>query len=307
MSEPTLNFVHCPDLDFDFVPGHKMAYWSHGPVDAPHTIVCAHGLTRQGRDFDALAKALLRRAKAKDQVVRVVCPDVVGRGQSDWFTNPLHYQVPNYAADMNALLNQVKADGATTIDWVGTSMGGLIGMAVCGNPAMQDAHGVRKLVLNDVGPQIEWEAISRIGQYIGTHMRHASLQAAADAMWKISQGFGPHTDEQWLALSEHMVKPHEDGGVVLHYDPEIATAFKGATQASTVQGTAALWQLYNNINCPTLLVRGADSDLLSEATAKLMTERGPKAKLKEFAGVGHAPTFVASDQKDCVCDFLIGD
>lgn len=297
MSEPTLNDVSCPDAN----GGHRMAYWEWGDPTSGHVIACVHGLSRQGRDFDVLAQALCKRA---DHPVRVVCPDVVGRGKSDWLKDPMGYQVPNYAADMLALLAKL---APTRLDWVGTSMGGLIGMVICGQPDLPLPVPVSRLVLNDVGPAIQWEAIQRIGQYLGKSGRFASVDEAAQAMWAISSSFGPHTREQWLALSRPMLKAMTDaqGGYALHYDPAIAIPFGAATQESTAQGEQMLWKLYDNIKASTLLVRGAQSDLLSPQTAFAMTQRGPKAKLVEFDGVGHAPTLIADDQVEAVVSFLL--
>lgn len=278
-----------------------MAYWQWGDVAAEHTVICAHGLSRQGRDFDVLAQALVQRAGG---ALNVVCPDVVGRGRSDWLKDPAGYQLPTYAGDMLALLGQIKPK---TLDWVGTSMGGLIGMAICVHGASVGAK-VRKLVLNDVGPVVQWESIVRIGAYLGKTMQFESTQQAADAMWAISSSFGPHTPAQWLELSRHMVKPLPEGqaGVTLHYDPNIAVPFRTLTQEAVVQGEAMMWQIYDAIAAETLLVRGADSDLLSKDTATQMTQRGPKARLVEFAGVGHAPTLIADDQVQAVTAFLFG-
>ena len=278
-----------------------MAYWEWGTPDAGHVVVCAHGLSRQGRDFDELAQALVAQAGGQ---LRVICPDVVGRGQSDWLKDPMGYQIPNYAGDMLALLAQVKP---STLDWLGTSMGGLIGLVICGQPGLPLPVPVRKLVLNDVGPTIQWQALQRIGQYLGNAPRFASLEQAAQAMWVVSTGFGPHTPEQWLALSRHMVKPMDDAqaGVALHYDPAIAVPFRAVTQESAAQGEALLWQVYDNIQASTLLLRGANSDLLSPETAHAMTGRGPKARLLEFEGVGHAPTLIAPDQVQAITDFLL--
>jgi pimeloyl-ACP methyl ester carboxylesterase len=299
MPEPTLNYVSCPDAD----GGHRMAYWQWGDPMAPHAVVCVHGLSRQGRDFDVLAQALVQRAGG---ALRVVCPDVVGRGRSDWLKDPMGYQLPNYAGDMLAMLAQMH-QGAPIgmLDWVGTSMGGLIGMAICGTPKLPLPVPVRRLVLNDVGPAIQWQALARIGTYLGNTGRFESVQQAADAMWAISTSFGPHTPEQWLALSQAMVKPLPEGGYTLHYDPAIAVPFRTITEESAAQGEAALWQLYDNIKAQTLLTRGAQSDLLSTQTARAMTERGPRPTLVEFAGVGHAPTFVNDDQVEAVASFLL--
>ncbi len=284
-----------------------MAYWQWGDPAAAHVVVCVHGLSRQGRDFDSLAASLVEKANSN---IRVICPDVAGRGESDWLKDAMGYQIPTYAADMLALLGQLHVKSPiTTLDWVGTSMGGLIGMVVLGQPGLPLPVGINKLVLNDVGPAIEWLSIVRIGMYLGAPVTFDSVQQAADAMWAISNGFGPHTPEQWLALSKPMLRPVTDAPgnkLRLHYDPALATPFKLATQESTLQGENKLWQLYDNIAAPTLLLRGADSDLLSPATAQAMTQRGPKARLVEFAGVGHAPTLVAAEQVAAVSEFLLG-
>ena len=299
MPEPTLNYVSCPDAS----GGHRMAYWQWGDAAAPHAVVCAHGLSRQGRDFDVLAQALVQRAC---DALRVVCPDVVGRGRSDWLKDPMAYQLPSYAADMLAMLARLNQQSpVTTLDWVGTSMGGLIGMGIAGTSGLPLPVPVRRLVLNDVGPAIQWQALARIGTYLGNTGKFDSVQQAADAMWAISTSFGPHTPAQWLALSQAMVKPLREGGYTLHYDPAIAVPFRTITQESATQGEAALWQLYDNIQADTLLTRGAQSDLLSRQTAQAMTARGPRPRLVEFDGVGHAPTFVNIEQVEAVAAFLL--
>lgn len=305
MSDPVLHHVVCPGpaaapaAGATPAPsGHRMAYWQWGAADHPHVLVCVHGLSRQGRDFDQLARALAPH-------MRVVCPDVVGRGHSDWLADPAGYQIPVYAADMLALLAQLHAQAPiTTLDWVGTSMGGLIGMVMAGQPGLPLPQPLRRLVLNDVGPSVQWQALQRIGTYLGRTMRYESLDAAADALWSISTGFGPHTRAQWLALTEPMLRPHPEGGLRLHYDPAIAVPFGSLSPQVAQQGEAALWQLYDAIRARTLLLRGADSDLLSRPTAQQMTERGPRARLVELSGVGHAPTLVAEDQLQLVSDFL---
>jgi pimeloyl-ACP methyl ester carboxylesterase len=299
MPEPTLNYVSCPDA----AGGHRMAYWQWGAPDAAHVVVCVHGLTRQGRDFDVLAQALVERAGGK---LRVVCPDVVGRGKSDWLADPMAYQLPTYVADMLALLGQLNAQAKVeALDWVGTSMGGLIGMGLAGTPNLPLPAPVRRMVLNDVGPVVEWQSIQRIQGYIGQTGRFDSVQQAADAMWAISKTFGPHTPEQWLALSRPMVKQLPDGAFTLHYDPKLGESVRAITQEAAGQGTAALWQAYDNIKARVLVTRGAESDLLAKETAVAMTQRGPRASLVEFPGVGHAPTFVQDNQVEAVALFLL--
>ena len=299
MTEPSLNYVLCPDAS----GGHRMAYWQWGNPEAGHVVVCVHGLTRQGRDFDVLAQALCQRG---GDTLRVVCPDVAGRGQSDWLKDPQGYQIPNYAADMLALLAHLQP---TTLDWLGTSMGGLIGIVLAGQPELPLPVPVRRLVLNDVGPVLEWRALQRIGAYLGQTGRFDSVQEAADALWAVASSFGPHTPAQWLALSQPMLKPLGDGSgaFTLHYDPALAQLFGAVTPESAAQGEALLWQLYDHITARTLLIRGQESDLLSAQTALAMMARGPKARLLEFAGVGHAPTFIADDQVQAVVSFLLDE
>jgi pimeloyl-ACP methyl ester carboxylesterase len=281
-----------------------MAYWQWGDPLAGHVVVCVHGLARQGRDFDVLAQALLERSRAP---LRVVCPDVAGRGRSAWLQDPMGYQLPTYVADMLAMLAALRGQAAiATLDWLGTSMGGLIGMALCGTPDLPLPVPVRRLVLNDVGPAIRWQALQRIGTYLGNTGRFDNVEQAAAALWAISTSFGAHTPAQWLAFSQAMVRPLPEGGFTLHYDPAIAVPFRTVTEQSADQGQAALWQLYERIRAEVLITRGADSDLLSRDTALAMTQRGPKARLVEFEGVGHAPTFIANNQIEAVASFLLG-
>ena len=287
MTEPRLNFVQCLDTR----GLHRMAYWEWGDPANRRVLVCVHGLSRQGRDFDTLAAAM-----SKDY--RVVCPDVVGRGRSDWLADPMGYAIPHYVADMVTLLARLDAQ---SLDWVGTSMGGLIGLGLAALPGSP----VRALVLNDVGPVIEASSLQRIGAYLGQPVHWTSVDAAADALWAISQGFGAHSREQWLALTRPQLVP-DGAGFKSHYDPAIALPFRLVTPDLAKAGEAMLWQSYDRLACRTLLLRGADSDLLSAATAQAMTQRGPKPRLVEFAGVGHAPTLVQPDQVAAVREFLLG-
>ncbi len=303
-----------------------MAYWQWGAPESAHVVLCVHGLTRQGRDFDALAKAIVERAGGD---VRVVCPDIVGRGRSDWLASADGYQVPLYAADIGTLLAQLHRDRPiSTLDYVGTSMGGLIGLLIAGYKDFPLPAPVHRFVINDVGPALDPAALARIGAYVGVGGRFETLSDAADALWKLSSTFGPHTPDEWLALSRHMVVPAShrsaDGSARIsvgdaaandmpssdvgpftpHYDPAIAVPFRSMTPESVAQGEAVMWSLYDAITAPTLLVRGADSDLLTPETAAAMTERGPRAKRVDFEGVGHAPTFVAAAQSAVVVSFL---
>ncbi len=303
--------MQAPQLQFLTVGGaaattgapRRLAYWEWPcqAADQHSVVVCVHGLSRQGLDFETLAQSLSQRS-------RVIAVDVAGRGHSDWLADPMGYQIATYAADLALVLAHLRAQApGVPIDWVGTSMGGLIGMALAAQPQV----ALRRLVLNDVGPVIQWEALQRIGTYIGSNPSFDSEQAAVDYLASISAGFGPHTPEQWRALSLPLLRERE-GRWWLHYDPAIGVPFKAMTAAADEQaarqmvqaGEAALWGLYDAIQTPALLVRGAQSDLLTPETALQMTQRGPKARLVSFDGVGHAPTLVADDQVAAVRDFL---
>jgi pimeloyl-ACP methyl ester carboxylesterase len=289
MTEPRLHDVQC------LAPEglHRMAYWEWGDAQNPRVLVCVHGLSRQGRDFDTLARALC-------DTYRVVCPDVVGRGRSDRLRQPLSYAIPQYVADMVTLLARLDA---RELHWVGTSMGGLIGLGLA---ALPDSP-VRRLVLNDVGPVIEWAALERIRGYLGVAKHWDTLDEAADALWEISQGFGPHTREEWLALTRPMLVPDtvQGTGFRPHYDLAIAAPFRALTPELAAAGEAQLWQAWDAVRCPTLVLRGAESDLLTPATAAAMAQRGPRARVHEFAGVGHAPMLVKPEQVAVVRAFLL--
>jgi len=302
---PSLHHVSCPGASRNDAQAHRMAYWRWGDPANPRVLMCVHGLSRQGRDFDTLARELSAH-------YQVICPDVVGRGHSDWLADAKGYQIFTYASDMVVLVQHLRAslglaaEQALDLDWVGTSMGGLIGLGFSSVPPQVSGARLRRFVLNDVGPRLRVEALQRIGEYLGRPLRFASEQEAADYLWSISAGFGPHTPAQWLALSQPLLRPAPDGdGLVLHYDPAIADPFKGFSAESAASGEAAVWQVYDALKCEVLLLRGANSDLLDADTAREMSQRGPRARLVEFPGVGHAPTLMAPDQVSVVKEFLL--
>ena len=290
---------------------HRVAYHEWGAPDNPDVVLCVHGLTRTGRDFDDLAMHL-----AKD--FRVVCPDVVGRGLSDRLANPMFYAVPQYVADMVTLLARVQP---ARLYWVGTSMGGLIGLGYAAAmsraqlaqqvPTPAQAHrslpqtGVRldKLVLNDVGPHIEPVSLARIGQYVSENFSFDSFDEAVSFVSKSSTSFGPHTDAQWRAFTRYTYI-EQNGQWVKHYDLNLAVPFQSMDPQSAAAGEQFLWAAYAAIKAPVLIVHGQESDLLSAQTVQQMLERNPRARAVEFAGVGHAPTLMSADQIDVVAGFL---
>jgi pimeloyl-ACP methyl ester carboxylesterase len=285
-TEPRLHRLQC----LSPAGMHAMAYAEWGDPYNPNVLVCVHGLTRLGRDFDRLARALMKR-------YRVICPDVVGRGHSDWLRNPAYYAVPQYVADMVTLIARLDVE---RVDWVGTSMGGLIGIALAGQPGSP----IRQLVINDVGPTLGAAAIARIGSYVGQPVSFASLEEAVDYQSVTAAPFGLKTREDWRELIAPTLRK-EGERYVFHYDPAIAVPFKSVTPEAAAAGEAAMWALYDRIAARTLLVRGAQSDLLTAETAAEMTRRGPRPALVAIEDVGHAPTFMPAEQIAVVHDFLL--
>ena len=266
---------------------HRIAYREWGDPANPRVLVAVHGLARCARDFDALAAAMCDR-------YRVVCPDVVGRGDSDWLADPMHYQIAQYVADMVTLIARLDVE---EVDWVGTSMGGLIGMALASQPGAP----VRRFVINDAGPVVAKVSLERIAAYVGRAPAFPDLAAAEQYVRAVSAPFGPHTDAEWRFLTEVATRRNPDGTLRLHYDPKIAEPFRAALPDKDME----VWPLWDGIRCPTLLIRGEQSDLLARATAEQMTRRGPRAKLVEIPGVGHAPTLMHADQIAIVREFLL--
>lgn len=270
-----------------FGPGEtvRLNYYDWGPRMHPKRVVCVHGLTRQGRDFDELAKGL-------SKVRRIVCPDLVGRGRSGWVTDKTLYSLDTYVAHMSGLLDHLGFEG---IDWVGTSLGGLIGMRL----AAERPELIRRLILNDIGPQLEFEGIKTIGGYVGQDPRFKRLGEVADYLRTVHADFGALTDAQWSDMTSHSVLRHPEGGYGLHYDPAIGLAFKSVTKPPP-----ATWEIWQRIECPVLLLRGERSRLLSAATAERMAKTGPRAEVVEIKGVGHAPALMSEDQIAIVRDYI---
>jgi pimeloyl-ACP methyl ester carboxylesterase len=265
---------------------HHIAFLGWGdPTPDGNVTICVHGLTRNSHDFDMLAPALAADGR------HVVCPDIVGRGASDWLGNPADYSYPQYLSDMTALIARLQA---SSIDWIGTSMGGLIGMLLAAQPNTP----IRRLVLNDIGPFISKQALQRIADYVGLDYRFSSVEALERHLRKIHAPFGPLSDDQWAHMARHGHRALPDGNYGLAYDPHIADNVKLAI------ADVDLWAFWDRITCPVLLLRGADSDILSPETAQAMTERGPRAELVSLSDVGHAPALMSGDQIDTIRSWL---
>lgn len=272
---------------------HRMSYQQWGAADNPKVLVCVHGLTRNSHDFDFLAAAL-----ANDY--RVICPDVVGRGQSDWLKNPAGYAIPQYVSDLLVLLARLDVEA---VDWFGTSMGGLIGMSLASLPSAP----IRRLVLNDVGPLIQASALRRIGDYVGQLPIWADTAAALAGLKQLFAPFGLQTEAEWQHLVQHTLRPLPEGGYTLNYDPAIAEPFRQAFSEADI----SLWPIYEAVHCPILAVRGANSDLLSHETWQDMLARGQargqQVQGLEIAATGHAPMFTRAPEIEAVRQFLLAD
>jgi pimeloyl-ACP methyl ester carboxylesterase len=320
---------------------HEVFYTDWGDPAAERVIVCCHGLTRNGRDFDhlaarlasgidfalaeqetdaaeagprhaggfgaRLASLLFGRPSASPEPqrilldpkrvpIRVICPDIAGRGRSEWLRDPVHYGYPQYMSDMTALIARL---GVPQVDWIGTSMGGLIGMFLAAAPNAP----IRTLVVNDVGPILPRSALARIAEYVGRDERFANLTELEAHLRRIHASFGPLTDVQWRHLAQHGHRFHADGSYGLAYDPGIAVNVRAAVRDWD------FWPSWDAITCPTLLLRGAQSDLLGAEVAEAMSQggpkgRGPKATLVSFEGIGHAPALMSTDQIEIVAQWL---
>ena len=322
----TASFQGCSPSGF-----HEVFYTEWGDPAAVRVVVCCHGLTRNGRDCDCLAQRLasgvdftadampalppatrqrggwstafsgwFRRPQSQPTApaidpdgvsVRVICPDVVGRGRSEWLKDPANYGYPQYMADMTALLARL---GVAEVDWIGTSMGGLIGMFLAAAPNSP----IRSLVINDVGPILPKAALERIAAYVGRDERFPTLGDLEAHLRRVHATFGPLTDAQWEHLARHGHRFHADGTYGLAYDPGIAVNVRQAVKDWD------FWASWDRITCPTLVLHGQESDLLHADTAAAMTRRGPRAELVAFSGIGHAPALMAADQLEIVGQWL---
>ena len=278
-------FVTCTSPDGT----HRMAYHAWGNPSNPKVLVCVHGLTRRGSDFKTLAQAM-----SNDYYV--VCPDVVGRGDSDRLKNPMLYAVPQYVADMASLIKHL---GVSQIDWFGTSMGGLIGMVYASMPK----NPIRRMLINDVGPRIEPEAIKRLGSYVGQPFSFTNRADALQRLNEICASFGSHTPEEWEIYNGPMLV-QKDGFWVMHYDPDISVPFASVNPIMAKAGEMAMWHAFKQIHIPMLIVRGSESDLLSSQTVAEMCKVNPYIRSIEIPGVGHAPAFVKSEQVALAKEFF---
>jgi pimeloyl-ACP methyl ester carboxylesterase len=264
---------------------HNVSYVEWGSSNSKRTILCGHGMTRNGRDFDLMASQLSTNS-------RVVCPDLIGRGDSTWFADSHLYNQAQYLIDMTALIARLDV---TSITWVGTSLGGLLGMYL----ASQQNSPITSLILNDVGPVVPRSAIARIAKYAAGDVTFPNLDVAQQYMRRIFATGEDLSDEVWCNLTQHSVKLQPDGSYALAYDPKVSSSmfkfwFTGVH----------LWPIWERIKCPVLILWGANSDVLLPETVERMCKSGPQIEVVKIPNCGHAPSLMAKDQIDIIGNWL---
>lgn len=294
---------------------HRIAYTEWGDARNPHVVLCVHGLSRNSRDFDRLAAAL-------EADYRVICMDVVGRGDSDWLTDKSGYSFSTYLSDAASLIARVttpppgglleslharlgRKRPVARLDWIGTSMGGLIGMLLAAKPGSP----IRRLVLNDVGPFVPWDALIRLKGQVGGESRFASYDEVESYVRRACNSFGQLDDAFWQHLARHAAVREDDGSYRLRYDPAISRGLPLHLDPEMPIGPQFmrgidLWAAWDAVRCSMLVLRGAESEVLPRKTAEEMQRRKPNVKVVEFNGVGHVPALASRDQIEVVREFL---
>lgn len=275
-------------LGLDSQSFHRMHYTDWGDPANPRVVICVHGLTRNARDFDWLAQALC-------DTYRVICPDMPGRGLSDWLKDYNDYAYSVYLNDIAVLLGYLHV---TAIDWVGTSMGGLMGMCL----AAREHCPIRKMVLNDIGPEIPGPALERMATYVGRDPHFPDLDGVKNYFKAIHAPFGLLSEDVWAHMAQHGAKRIAEGEYRLHYDPRIGEGLR-----QKLQGPADLWSVWDAVRCAVRVLRGTESDVLTHAAALQMARRGPRANLVEFSGIGHVPALTTPDQIAAIREWLLAD
>jgi len=279
----TQHRCRCPDPQ----GSHEIAYIQWGDTRNPRILLCLHGLTRNGRDFDYLAAVLA-------QEYRVICPDIVGRGQSDWLKRSEDYSLTVYINDILTLLTELQI---STVDWLGNSLGGLIGMSL----AAQHPQRIRRLILNDIGAFIPQTALAQIEQYFIHKPDYFQSLEAVDIFFRAThQALGALTDEQWQHLAYHCVHLLPNGGYCLAYDPKLAQVFQNFAQQDVV-----LWATWREVHCPVLILHGLESVLLSTETIAAMQAIHPQTEIVTFPGIGHTPALMSAEQIEVVRQWLL--
>lgn len=285
---------------------YRIAYTEWGNSEARgSTVICVHGLTRNGRDFDALANYLSAQGH------HVFCPDVVGRGDSSWLKDSNHYNFDRYVMDLNVLISRT---GASQVDWIGTSMGGIIGIMMASLPNSP----IRKLILNDVGPQVPLHSLWQMAKYIGKDPKFTSKEQAKKHYKTIYAEFGNLSDEQWDQFTDNSVSEKSPGVFTSKYDPNIHE-FKFKWQDvkelfynphKALEGIffdVDLWALWRKVKCPVFVIRGAHSKLLLPEHIKKMQKMHSRVEVFEVQDAGHAPALLEPEHHEKIQAWLGSD
>lgn len=265
---------------------HRMAYRVWGNPDNPRVLICVHGLARNGHDFDELARSL-------SDTYRVVCPDIVGRGESDWLPEGAPYEIGQYIQDMMVLIGRLKVE---KVSWLGTSMGGIIGQALAALPGSP----INRLILNDIGARVPKESLKRISLYMGER-RFSSLDDVETYLRDTYPALAGISDKQWQELARHAVRVLPSGQLALHYDPAIAEATR---KAAAMDQDIDLWPFWYSITCPRALIWGEQSDVLDMPTVTQMQAHTPDLEILALPEIGHAPSLMEDDQIRWIKDWL---
>ncbi len=283
---------------------HRIAYseWGNSGENNKYPLICVHGLTRNRRDFDGLARYLSERKW------QIFCPDVVGRGDSDWLKNSLHYTFEQYLSDANAMIDKTQA---SAIDWLGTSMGGIIGMILAALPNTP----IHRLILNDVGPQVQLNGLTRLALYASQHPYFKNMQEAKEYHQRIFSDLGTLSAADWQQITENSVYEVQPGVLTLKFDPGIKTtslkskiAWKSLLHPhKALEGVLfdiELWDIWQAIKCPVLVIHGKNSDILSTDTVRRMQATHAKVDVVEIADAGHAPALLDAGQQQMIYAWL---
>jgi len=283
---------HIPDSRDNYYLGlsnegfHRLYYREWGESDNPNTIICVHGLTRISHDFDELAQVLSKH-------YRVICPDIAGRGNSDWFGSKEHYNITQYCADINALIAHIHAD---KVHFIGTSMGGLIGMLLAGM-----AHTpIQSFLLNDVGPFIKRGELQTMGEYVGRAPVFSSREELYEYYSTIYHGSCALLNKKQIHQMARYSTFKTNGGYRLHYDPKIGDAFRKNYTFFNFE----LWKYWEEIECPVMVLRGSESTFLTPDIADKMADSHEDMTLVEIPGAGHTPLLKTSAEIKIVQKFL---
>ncbi len=267
---------------------HRIAYRDWGRVKSPETVFCLHGLTRNAYDFDNLAKVLSVNR-------RVICPDIVGRGNSDWLPSHEDYNLPQYNLDIAVLAAKTARNSNGVFDLIGTSLGGLMGIILA---SMQNSP-VKRLVINDIAPEVPYSALKRLSQYLGEDPFFDNLVQAEAYLREKYAPFSPMSDKNWRRMTKHSTRKSGDG-FRLAYDPAISENYRRYWLLMYF----SLWNYWDKINCPVLILRGKESDFLTEPLLSRMTDALPHADVVEFDGVGHTPSLNSAEQINSIVNWL---